>query len=77
MPHEDVLTAPRLQQLIECEEIPAKEIYIFGGYAFTEKAQRLKQMGVNVEPSIRKGVTILSDKMQADLGKKSQKAATT
>lgn len=73
---DDVLTAPRLQQLIECEEIPAQEIYIFGGYAFTEEAQKLKQMGVNVEPSIRKGVKALSDTIQADLGTTSQKAAT-
>lgn len=75
-PEKDVLTASRLRQLIECEEIPAEEIYIFGGYAFTEEAQALKKKGVNVEPSIRKGVKALSDKIQADLGKKSKKAAT-
>ena len=75
-PEKDVLTASRLRQLIECEEIPAEEIYIFGGYAFTEEAQALEKKGVNVEPSIRKGVKALSDKIQADLGTKSNKAAT-
>lgn len=75
-PEKDVLTASRLRQLIECEEIPAEEIYIFGGYAFTEEAQALKELGVNVEPSIRKGVKALTDKIQADLDEKSNKAAT-
>ncbi len=72
----DILTAPRLQQLIGCEEIPAEEIYIFGGYAFTEEAQALKKKGVNVEPSIRKGVKDLSNKILADIDAKSDKVAT-
>lgn len=75
-PEEDVLTAPRLKQLIECEEIPAEEIYIFGGYAFTEEAQALKKLGVSVEPSIRKGVKTLSSRILADLGTSSSKVAT-
>jgi CRISPR-associated protein Cst2 len=75
-PEEDILTATRLWQLIECEEIPAEEIWIFGGYAFTEEAKALKQKGVHVEPSIRKGVKSLSNKIELDLGIKSNKTKT-
>ena len=76
-PDADTLTAPRLKQLIDCEEIPASEIWIFGGYAFTEEAEQLKQQGVNVYPSIRKGTQALIDQIQTDLNleKTSQKPA--
>jgi CRISPR-associated protein Cst2 len=66
-PDADTLTAPRLKQLIECEEIPASEIWIFGGYAFTEEAEQLKQQGVNVYPSIRQGSQALISQIQTDL----------
>ena len=66
-PDADTLTAPRLKQLIECEEIPASEIWIFGGYAFTEEAENLKQQGVNVYPSIRKGSQALISQIKTDL----------
>ena len=76
-PDADSLTAPRLKQLIECEEIPASEIWIFGGYAFTEEAENLKQQGVNVYPSIRKGSQALIYQIQTDLNleKTPQKSA--
>ncbi|MDJ0690651.1 MAG: type I-B CRISPR-associated protein Cas7/Cst2/DevR [Xenococcaceae cyanobacterium MO_188.B32] len=76
-PDADTLTAPRLKQLIECEEIPASEIWIFGGYAFTEEAENLKQLGVNVYPSIRKGSQVLISQIQTDLNqvKTSEKSA--
>jgi CRISPR-associated protein Cst2 len=67
-PEADLLTAPRLSQLIECEEIPAEEIWIFGGYAFTEEAEELEEMGVNIYPSIRKGVKDLIEQIEEDLG---------
>lgn len=71
----DTLTAPRLKQLIECEEIPAEEIWIFGGYAFTEEANYLKnKFGVKVEPSIRKGVKSLTAQIAADLKDSSAQA---
>ncbi|MDY7014379.1 MAG: type I-B CRISPR-associated protein Cas7/Cst2/DevR, partial [Cyanobacteriota bacterium] len=60
-PEADILAAPRLSRLIECEEIPAAEVWIFGGYAFTEEAEALKQKGANVYPSIRKGVEALTE----------------
>jgi CRISPR-associated protein Cst2 len=63
----DRLTAPRLRQLIECEEIPAEEIWIFGGYAFTTEAQALKDKGVHVEPSISKGIKALTTQISSDL----------
>jgi CRISPR-associated protein Cst2 len=66
-PEADTLTAPRLKQLIECEEIPAKEIWIFGGYAFTEEAVALEKLGVNLYPSIWKGVRALTAQIIADL----------
>lgn len=76
-PDANTLTAPRLKQLIECEEISASEIWIFGGYAFTKEAEDLKQEGVNVYPSIRKGSQALIDQIQTDLnlGKTPQKSA--
>lgn len=76
-PDADTLTAPRLKQLIECEEIPASEIWIFGGYVFTEEAEQLKQKGVNVYPSIRKGSQALISQIQTDLNinKTPQKSA--
>ena len=64
------------------KRFPLKKFTSFGGYAFTEEAQALEKKGVNVEPSIgwreeeEKGVKALSDKIQADLGTKSNKAAT-
>lgn len=69
----DTLSAPRLRQLIECEEIPASEIWIFGGYAFTDEAQKLKELGVNVYPSIRKGSQALIDRITSDLELTKQK----
>jgi CRISPR-associated protein Cst2 len=66
-PDADTLTAPRLKQLIECEEISASEIWIFGGYAFTEEAEALKQLGVNVYPSIRQGSKALITQITTDL----------
>ena len=67
-PEADILTAPRLCQLIECEEIPAEDIWIFGGYAFTEEAEELAEMGANIYPSIRKGVKELITQIAEDLG---------
>ncbi len=66
-PEADILTAPRLCQLIECEEIPAEDIWIFGGYAFTEEAEELAEMGANIYPSIRKGVKELITQIAEDL----------
>lgn len=66
-PEADVLAAPRLRQLIECEEIPADEIWIFGGYGFTEEAAALAKLGVKVYPSIRQGVKELIGQMRGDL----------
>ena len=76
-PDADTLTAPRLKQLIECEEISASEIWIFGGYAFTEEAEHLKKLGVNVYPSIRKGSQTLISQINKDLnlGKSKRKSA--
>jgi CRISPR-associated protein Cst2 len=78
-PDADTLTAPRLKQLIECEEISASEMWIFGGYAFTEEAENLKQKGVNVYPSLKKGSQALISQIKTDLNlveisKKSAKA---
>lgn len=67
-PDADTLTAPRLQQLIECEEIPPEEIWILGGYAFTEEAEKLAEKGVKIYPSIRKGVAALTGQISQDLG---------
>ncbi|MEM9541483.1 MAG: type I-B CRISPR-associated protein Cas7/Cst2/DevR [Cyanobacteria bacterium P01_E01_bin.42] len=66
-PEADVLSAPRLRQLLECEEIPAEEIWLFGGYAFTEEAERLQALGVRVFPSIRKGTAALAEQICSDL----------
>ncbi len=65
-PEADILTAPRLCQLIKCEEIPAEEIWIFGGY-ITQEAEELREMGANVYPSIRKGVKELMTQIAEDL----------
>ncbi len=73
-PDVDTLTAPRLKQLIECEEIPPEEIWIFGGYGFTEEAATLQKLGVKVFPSIRKGVKALTDQISTDLKGASVKA---
>jgi CRISPR-associated protein Cst2 len=67
-PDADTLTAPRLQQLITCEEIPPEEIWILGGYAFTEEAEKLAEKGVKIYPSIRKGVKDLTAQISQDLG---------
>ena len=76
-PDADTLTAPRLKQLVECDEIPASEIWIFGGYGFKEEAENLKQQGVNVYPSIRKGSQALISQIRTDLNqvKTPQKSA--
>jgi len=66
-PDADTLTAPRLQQLVESEEIPAEEIWIFGGYAFTEEAEALSERGAKIYPSIRKGVKALTTQISTDL----------
>jgi len=66
-PDADTLTAPRLKQLIECEEIPASEVWIFGGYGFTEEAMALQKLGVHVYPSTRKGAKALIDQITSDL----------
>lgn len=75
-PEADILTAARLRQLIECEEIPAEEIWILGGYAFTEEAEALAERGVKVYPSIRKGVKAMKARIATDLGFASDKIAT-
>lgn len=75
-PDADTLTAPRLRQLVECEEIPAEEIWIFGGYAFTEEAEALAKKGVKVYPSLRKGVKALTAQISTDLGLTSERVAT-
>lgn len=66
-PEANVLTSPRLVQLVECEEIPASEIWIFGGYAFTEEAKALSQLGCHVYSSLRKGAQALLDQIRQDL----------
>lgn len=64
---EDVLSATKLVQLLEVEEIPADEIWIFGGYAFTEEAKALGELGCHVYPSLRKGTKALLDQIRQDL----------
>lgn len=66
-PEADVLTSPRLVQLVECEEIPAAEIWIFGGYAFTEEAKALSQLGCHVYSSLRKGTQALLEQIRQDM----------
>ncbi len=66
-PEADVLTSPRLVQLVECEEIPSAEIWIFGGYAFTEEAKALSQLGCHVYSSVRKGTQALLGQIRQDL----------
>ncbi len=67
-PGADTLTAPRLVQLVECEEIPPEEIWILGGYAFTEEAEALAKKGAKIYPSLRKGIKALSAQISTDLG---------
>jgi CRISPR-associated protein Cst2 len=69
-PEADILSAPSLVRLIECEEIPASEIWILGGYAFTEEAEQLANLGCQVHPSLRKGVAALSTQIASDQGLK-------
>ena len=64
---EDILSATKLVQLLEVEEIPAEEIWILGGYAFTEEAQALGELGCHVYPSLRKGTKALLDQIRQDL----------
>ncbi|MFM6455667.1 MAG: type I-B CRISPR-associated protein Cas7/Cst2/DevR [Planktothrix sp.] len=64
---EDILSATKLVQLLEVEEIPAEEIWIFGGYGFTEEAQALGELGCHVYPSLRKGTKALLDQIRQDL----------
>ncbi|MFB2891995.1 type I-B CRISPR-associated protein Cas7/Cst2/DevR [Aerosakkonemataceae cyanobacterium BLCC-F50] len=64
---EDILSATKMVQLLEVEEIPADEIWIFGGYAFTEEAKALAQLGCHVYPSLRKGTKALLDRIRQDL----------
>ena len=64
---EDILSATKLVQLLEVEEIPAEEIWILGGYAFKEEAQDLGELGCHVYPSLRKGTKALLDQIRQDL----------
>ena len=47
---DDNLSAPAVVRRVKCEDIPASELWILGGYAFTEEARELEALGCHVYP---------------------------
>ena len=58
------IDAPALQARVEAEDIKASELVIGGSFATTETAKKLKEMGAQTFPGVRKAAQVITEKLK-------------
>ena len=58
------IDAPALQARVEAEDIKVSELVIGGSFATTETAKKLKEMGAQTFPGVRKAAQVITEKLK-------------